>query len=92
MNNSTSKDMMEREFDILQSLGRLEPPAHLYDSILSQTSAGVLTVSKKWLAAAAVIMAFVVCAEFIIIVKSNQSENIQNIETLIQEENHQLYE
>jgi len=92
MNKNTSNNMMEREFDILQSLEQIEPPAHLYKTILTQTSAKAFSVSKKWLAGAAAIMLLVVCAELMIILSSNQTEDVEIIETLVQKQNHQLYE
>jgi len=92
MNKSTSKDMMKREFDILNQLPRLEPPAHLHDKIMSRIAEGKkMTVSKKWLVAAAASFALIVLLEGFVILHASKS-NSNEIEILVQDENYQLYE
>ncbi len=92
MNKTSSNNMMERKFDILQQFPQLEPPAHLYGKVLSRIEVSKkLRGSKKWLLAAAATFATIVCIEFFMIVQSNNS-NTNDIEILVQEENNQLYE
>ena len=92
MNKPASNDMMEREFDILQSVSKLQPPAALYDTILSHVEKRKMTVSKKWFAAAAAVFAVVLCMEVFMVLQSDGNSSSNEIESLIQQENHQLYE
>jgi hypothetical protein len=92
MNNTTSNDMMEREFDIIQSVQQLEPPAALYDTILAKAAQQGATVSKKWLASAAAILALILCIEAFVLVQSNDANPKTEVENLVQQEKFQLYE
>lgn len=92
MNKQTSNDMMEREFDILQSIQGMTPPANLYDNIIAKTSGEVFTVSKKWFAGAAAFLVVLICLEVFLVLQPSNSNTANEIEVLVQQENNQLYE
>ncbi len=92
MNKQASNDMMEREFNILQTVESLHPPAALYNKILSRIEDTKMTISKKWLVAAAAIFAVVLCIEVFIGLQKNNQSQVEDIELLMNQENHQLYE
>ena len=93
MNKITSNGLMEREFDILQSVQGLQPPPDLYDKIISKTSELSFRISKKWFAGVAAMIALLICFEVFLVRQSTDNTNSNNeLEILIQKENYHLYE
>lgn len=82
----------EIEFDKLNTISSLEPPAALFNKIESKLNkSNKLTVSKKWISAAAAVFAVIVCVEFLILTNSTKPSASSEVESLVQKDTQGLY-
>ena len=91
-NHSAASKNSDEVFEKLHHIPQLTPPSNLYNNILSKVSSSNMTISKKYISAAAAVFAVVLCLEVFMLMKSSESNTMNEIEVLVQEENNQLYE